>query len=205
MMTHFLLLSFLPMKKMGETYCDAPSSMHSNAFSCLIHPSSISPSPLDHGYGLHLIELGVFGRNLIVMLGSQFGGNHFESSSKSTFQCLLNSLGIVSIVMWVWFISSRRFHSWARFVCLRNAIIHSGSCPVFLRVSAALQNTHPRYLNLVLWRVTSSPSSFPSVQFICGLNSHRKGYPRIILSLPNAVMKNFWSCWCPSYSTHSQQ
>jgi hypothetical protein len=58
------------MKKMGETYCDAPSSMRPNASSYLIHPSSISPSTFDCGYGLHFIELGVPGKNLIVMLGS---------------------------------------------------------------------------------------------------------------------------------------
>jgi hypothetical protein len=67
-MTLFSPLS-LPMKKMGETYYDASSSMHPNAFSCLIHPSSISPSAFDHGYGLHFIELGAPGKNLIVMLG----------------------------------------------------------------------------------------------------------------------------------------
>jgi hypothetical protein len=85
------------MKKMGETYCDAPSSMHPAAFSCLIHPSSISPSAFDCGYGLHFIELGAFSKNLIVMSGLHFGWNHFNSSSKNTFQCFLNSFGIVSI------------------------------------------------------------------------------------------------------------
>src|SRR6266850_4799915 len=111
MMTHFSLLSFLPMKKMGETYCDPPSLICPSSFSCLIHASSILPSTLDHGYGLHLIEVGASGRNLTVMFRLLFGGNRFESSSENTFQCCLNSLGIVSIVMCVHFISSRRFHS----------------------------------------------------------------------------------------------
>src|SRR6266850_175934 len=111
MMTCFSPLSFFPIKKTGETNCDAPSLIRPSAFSCLTHSSSISPSALDHGYGLHLIEVGASGRNLTVMFGLQFGGNRFESSSENTFQCRLNSLGIVSIVMCVHFISSRRFHS----------------------------------------------------------------------------------------------
>jgi len=162
-MTLFSPLSFLLMKKMGETYWDTPSLICPNAFSCLIHPSSILPSTLDHGYGLHFIELGAFGKNLIVMSGSHFGGNHFDNSSENTFQCLLNSFGMVSIVIWVCFISSRWLHSWAKFVCLKNTITHSGSCPVFCRVSPTLLNILPRYLNLVLWRVTLPPSSFPLV------------------------------------------
>src|SRR6266850_3350581 len=111
MMTHFLPLSFLPMKKMGKTYCDAPSLMCPSSFSYLTHASSISPSTLDCEYGLHLIKVGASGRNLTVMFGLWFRGNCFESSSKNTFKCHLNSLGIVSIVMCVCFISSRRFHS----------------------------------------------------------------------------------------------
>src|SRR6266850_2176425 len=106
-MTCFSPLSFLPMKKIGETYCDAPSLIHPNSFSCLIHISSISPSALECRYGLHLIEVGASGRNLTVMFGLQFGGNHFESSSENTLQWCLNSLGIVSIVICVHFISSR--------------------------------------------------------------------------------------------------
>src|SRR6266850_3525827 len=111
MMTCFSSLSFMPMKKMGETYCDAPSLIHPSAFSCLIHASSILPSALDCGYGLHFIEVGASGRNLTVVFGLQFRGNHFKSSSENTFQCHLNSLGIVSIVMCAHFISSRQFHS----------------------------------------------------------------------------------------------
>src|SRR6266850_6015206 len=107
MMTHFSPLSFLPMKKMGETYCDGPSLICPSSFSCLTHASSILPSALEHGYGLHLIEAGASGRNLTVMFGLRFGGNRFESSSKNTFQCHLNSLEIVSIVICVCFISSR--------------------------------------------------------------------------------------------------
>src|SRR6267142_2876536 len=95
MMMCFSLLSFLPMKKIGETYCNAPSLICPSAFSCLIHISSISPSALEHGYGLHLIEVGASGRNLTVMFRLWFGGNRFESSSENTFQCCLNSLGIV--------------------------------------------------------------------------------------------------------------
>src|SRR6266850_7796739 len=107
MMMCFSLLSFLPMKKIGETYCDAPSLRRPNAFSCFIHISSISPLALEHRYGLHLIEVGASGRNLTVMFGLRFGGNCFESSSENTFQCHLNSLEIVSIVICVCFISSR--------------------------------------------------------------------------------------------------
>ena len=84
---------------MGEIYCNAPSLICPNAFSYLIHPYLISPSALDLGYGLHLIELGVLGRNLIVMLESQFRGNCFESSSKNTHQCPLSSLGMVFIII----------------------------------------------------------------------------------------------------------
>src|SRR6266850_3239352 len=111
MMTCFSPLSFLPMKKTGETNCDGPSLICPSAFSCLSHASSISPSPLEHGYGLHLIEVGASGRNLIVIFGFRFGGNRFESSSENTLQCRLNCLGIVSIVICVHFISSRRLHS----------------------------------------------------------------------------------------------
>src|SRR6266850_4179999 len=111
MMMRFSPLSFLPIKKIGETNCNGPSLIRPSAFSCLIHISSISPSALDHGYGLHLIEVGASGRNLIVMFGLQFGGNRFESSSENTLQCRLNCLGIVSIVICVHFISSRRLHS----------------------------------------------------------------------------------------------
>src|SRR6267142_1773156 len=107
MMTCFSLLSFLPMKKMGETNCDGPSLIRPSAFSCLIHISSISPSALECRYGLHLIKVGASGRNLIDMFGLQFGGNCFESSSENTLQWHLNSFGIVSIVICVCFISSR--------------------------------------------------------------------------------------------------
>jgi hypothetical protein len=110
-MTHFSPLSFFPMKKIGDTIGDAPSVMRPSAFSCLIHDSSISPSAFDRGYGLHLIELGAPGKNLIVMLGSRFGRNRFDSSSENTLQCFLNSLGIVSILIWVQFVSSSLFHS----------------------------------------------------------------------------------------------
>src|SRR6266850_262813 len=111
MMTHFSPLSFLPMKKTGEMNCDGPYFIHPSAFSCLSHASSTSPSAFEHGYGLHLIEVGASGRNLIVMFGFQSGGNRFKSSSENTLQWRLNCLGIVSIVMCVRFISSRRFHS----------------------------------------------------------------------------------------------
>src|SRR6267142_6528508 len=99
MMTRFSPLSFLPMKKTGETYCDGPSLMRPSAFSCLTHASSVSPSIFERGYGLHLIEVGASGRNLIVMFGLWFGGNHLESSSENTLQWRLNSFGIVSIII----------------------------------------------------------------------------------------------------------
>src|SRR6266850_1346774 len=111
MMTCFSPLSFLPMKKMGETNCNGPSLIHSSAFSCLSHISSTSPSAFECGYGLHLIEVGASSRNLIDMFGLRFGGNCFESSLENTLQCRLNCLGIVSIVICVRFISSRRLHS----------------------------------------------------------------------------------------------
>src|SRR6267142_235618 len=107
MMTCFSPLSFLPMKKIGETNCDGPSLIRPSAFSCLIHISLISPSALDHGYGLHLIEVGASGRNLIDMFELRFGGNRFESSSENTLQWCLNSFGIVSIIICTHFISSR--------------------------------------------------------------------------------------------------
>src|SRR6266850_3321585 len=191
MMTCFSPLSFLPMKKIGEMYCDAPSLMRPSAFSCLIHASSISPSALDHGYGLHLIEVGASGRNLTVMFGLRFGGNHFESSSENTFQCCLNSLGIVSIVMCVHFISSMQFHSWAKLVRLRKATSLSGSCPVCFSSSSARLKILFRYRNFMLCRATVPSLSSPSVQSIWGLNSHKKGYPSIILSFPKDVRKNF--------------
>src|SRR6266850_4298710 len=191
MMTCFSPLSFLPMKKIGETNCDGPFLIHPSAFSCLIHISLISPSALDRGYGLHLIEVGASGRNLIVMFGLWFGGNCFESSSENTLQWHLNSFGIVSIVRCVHFISSRRFHSWARFVHLRNATNFSGSCPVRFRAPSAHWKSPLRYWNFMLCRATAPPWSFPSLQLICGLNSRRKGYPRIILSFPKDVRKNF--------------
>src|SRR6266850_285918 len=191
MMTHFSPLSFLPMKKMGETNCDGPSLICPSAFSCLIHISSASPSALERGYGLHLIEVGASGRNLIDMFGLRFGGNRFKSSSENTLQCRLNSLGIVSIVICVCFISSRRFHSWAKLVRLRKATSFSGSCPVRFRVSCALLKILFKYQNFMLCRVTVLSFSSPLVQSICGLNSRRKGYPRIILSFPKDVRKNF--------------
>src|SRR6267142_5156824 len=191
MMTCFSPLSFLPMKKMGETNCDGPSLICPSAFSCLSHISSTSPSALDRGYGLHLIEVGASGRNLIDMFGLRFGGNHFESSSENTLQWCLNSFGIVSIVICVCFISSRQFHSWARFVHLRKATSLSGSCPAHFRASWARLKTLLRYRNFVLCRATVPPLSSPSVQSIWGLNSCQKGYPRIILSFPKDVRKNF--------------
>src|SRR6266850_4484724 len=191
MMTRFSPLSFLPMKKTGETYCDGPSLIRPNAFSCLTHASSVLPSTLEHGYGLHLIELGASGRNLIVMFGLLFGGNLLESSSENTLQYCLNSLGIVSIVMCVRFISVRRFHSWAKLVRLRKVTILSGSFPVHFRVSLALLKILFRYRNFVLCRATVPSFSSPLVQSICGFNSRKKGYPRIILSFPKDVRKNF--------------
>src|SRR6266850_1040244 len=175
MMTCFSLLSFLPMKKIGETNCNGPSLIRPSAFSCLIHVSLISPSALDRGYGLHLIEVGASGRNLIVMFGLWFGGNCFESSSENTLQWHLNSFGIVSIVICVRFISSRRFHSWARFVCLRNATSFLGSCPVRFRAPSTCLKSLLRYRNFVLCSTTVPPCSFPSLQLIYGLNSHKKG------------------------------
>src|SRR6266850_1360355 len=175
MMMCFSPLSFLPMKKMGETNCDSPSLICPNAFSCLSHISSTSPSALDRGYGLHLIEVGASGRNLIDMFGLRFGGNHFESSSENTLQWCLNSLGIISIVICVCFISSRQFHSWARFVRLRNATSLSGSCPVRFRAPSAHLKSLLRYRNFVLCSITVPPWSFPLLQLICGLNSCKKG------------------------------
>src|SRR6266850_132658 len=166
MIMHFSLLSFLPMKKIGETYCDAPFLICPNAFSCLTHISSISPSTLEHGYGLHLIEVGASRRNLTIMFRFRFGGNHFESSSENTLQWHLNSLGIISIIICVRFISSRRFHSCARLVHLRNATSLSGSCPVRFRASSARLKTLFRYRNFVLCRATVPPLSSPSVQSI---------------------------------------
>src|SRR6267142_1048054 len=101
MMTCFSPLSFLPLKKTGKTNCDGPSLIHPRAFSSLSHASSTSPSTFEHRYGLHLIEVGASGRNLIVMFGFRSGGNRFESSSENTLQWHLNCLGIVSIVMCV--------------------------------------------------------------------------------------------------------
>src|SRR6266850_7634161 len=167
----FSPLSFLSMKKIGETYCDAPSLIRPNAFSCLTHASSISPSALECGYGLHLIEVSASGRNLTVMFGLWFGGNRFESSSDNTLQCHLNCLGIVSIVICVRFISSRRLHSCARFVRLRNATSFLGSCPVSFRAPSARLKSLFRYRNFVLCSDTVPPWSFPSLQLICGLNS----------------------------------
>src|SRR6266850_906760 len=175
MIMHFSLLSFLPMKKIGETYCDAPFLICPNAFSCLTHISSISPSTLEHGYGLHLIEVGASRRNLTIMFRFRFGGNCFESSSENTLQWHLNSLGIISIVICVCFISSRQFHSWARFVHLRNATSLSGSCPVCFRAPSAHLKSLLRYRNFVLCSITVPPWSFPSLQLICGLNSRKKG------------------------------
>src|ERR1700692_4969445 len=110
MMTHFSSLSFLPMKKI-EAIGHAPSLMRPKAFSCLIQFCSRSPSAFERGYGLHLIDVGAFGRNLIVMLGLRFGGKRLASSSENTLQCRRNSLGIVSIVICVRRISSVRLHS----------------------------------------------------------------------------------------------
>src|ERR1700682_1799456 len=101
MMTRFSSLSFLPMKKIGETIGDAPSLIRPKAFSCLIQFCSRSPSAFERGYGLHLIDVGAFGRNLIVMLGLRFGGKRLASSSENTLQCRRKSLGIVSIVICV--------------------------------------------------------------------------------------------------------
>src|ERR1700730_7831329 len=98
MMTRFSSVPFLPMKNTGDTYSDAPSTMRPKYFSCLTQSSSISPSALERGYGLHLIDLGAAGSNLIVMFGFLFGGNLLESSSENTLQYLLNSSGMVSIV-----------------------------------------------------------------------------------------------------------
>src|SRR6267142_2815996 len=137
MMTHFSPLSFLPMKKTGETNCDGPSLIRPSASSCLSHSSSTSPSAFERGYGLHLIEVGTSGRNLIVMFGFRSGGNRFESASENTLQWRLNCLGIVSIVICVHFISSRRLHSLARFVRFRNSTSFLGSRPVFFRASSA--------------------------------------------------------------------
>src|SRR6267142_5952341 len=191
MMTRFSPLSFLPMKKTGETYWHGPSLIRPNAFSCLTHASSVLPSALEHGYGLHLIELGASGRNLIVMFGLLFGGNLLESSSENTLQYRLNSLGIVSIVICIRFISVRRFHSWAKLVRLRKATSFSGSCLFCFSVSCALLKILFKYQNFMLCRVTVLSFSSPLVQSICGLNSRRKGYPRIILSFPKDVRKNF--------------
>ena len=175
MMMCFSPLSFLPMKKIGETYCDAPSLMHPSAFSCLTHAFSILPSALECEYGLHLIEVSASERNLTVIFGLQSGGNHFESSLENTLQWHLNSLGIVSIVICMHFLSSRQFHSWAKFVHLRNATNLSESCPVCFRAPLACLKSLFRYQNFMLYSATVPPWSFPLVQLICGLNSHRKG------------------------------
>src|SRR6267142_568557 len=145
------------------------------AFSCLTHASTVSPSFLEHGYGLHLIEVGASGRTLIVMFGLRFGGKRLESSSENTLQCRLNCFGIVSIVICVRFISSRRLHSCARFVRLRNATSFLGSRPVSFRVSSARLKNLFRFRNFVLCSDTVPPWSFPSLQLIRGLNSRRKG------------------------------
>src|ERR1700682_6035283 len=191
MMTRFSLLSFLPMKKIGDAIGDAPSLMRPRAFSCLIQFCSRSPSAFEHGYGLHLIDVGAFGRNLIVMLGSRFGGKRLESSSEKTLQCCRNSIRIVSIVICVRLLSSVRLHSWARLVRLRKATSFSGSCPVLFNVASARLKKPLRYLNFVLCNEIAPPLSCPATQSICGLNSRRNGYPRIILSFPRAVKKNF--------------
>ena len=62
------------------------------------HLSSTSDSFLERGYGLHLIDVGASGRNSIAMSGFLAGGKRLDSSSEKTFQCRLNSGGMVSIV-----------------------------------------------------------------------------------------------------------
>src|SRR5487761_1355897 len=123
------------------------------------HLSSTSDSFLERGYGLHLIDVGASGRNSMAISGFLAGGKRLESSSEKTFQCRLNSGGIVSMVRWVFLLSSMRLHSWARLVHLRKATSLSGIVPLSARAFPAHLKALLRYLYLALCRVTGPSGS----------------------------------------------
>src|SRR5487761_441952 len=205
MMMRFSSLSFLPMWKIGETMGEGPFISPFRATCSTTHLSSTSDSFLERGYGLHLIDVGASGRNSMAISGFLAGGKRLDSSSEKTFQCRLNSGGIVSMLRWVFRLSSTRLHSWARLVHLRKATSFSGIFPVRARVLPARPRALLRYLYLALCRATGPFSSLPLAQSTGGLNSLRKGYPKIILSPPSDVRKNCWSFSWPPCLTRSQQ
>src|SRR5487761_1774961 len=136
-MMHFSLLSFLPMWKMGEMMGEGPFISLFRATCSLTHLSSTSDSFLERGYGLHLVNVGTSGRNSMAMSGFLAGGKRLDSSSEKTFQCHLNSGGMVSMLRWGFRFSSTRLHSWARLVRLRKATSFSGIFPVRAKVLPA--------------------------------------------------------------------
>src|SRR5487761_1409258 len=122
---------------MGETMGEGPFISLFRATCSATHLSSTSDSFLECGYGLHLIDVGASGRNSMAMSGFLAGGNHLDNSSEMTFQCRLNSGGMVSMVRWVCRLSLVQLHSWARLVRLRNATSLFGISPVCVMVFSA--------------------------------------------------------------------
>jgi hypothetical protein len=139
------------------------------------------------------------------MSGSQDGGSCLDSSSENTLQYLQNSSGIPFIEGSVFLLHSLFSQSRARLDRFKKRSTFLGRIPVLEKTLWARLRKPLICLYLVLCSCMPPFASCPFGQSIGGLNSCRKGYPKIIQSCPRSVKKNLCSFSCLLWMTRSQQ
>src|ERR1700733_14939960 len=116
------------------------------------------------GYILQLIFVGASGRSVMAWFSSLSGGNRCASSSENTLLWFWYSSGMAVSLTGSKVVATANFASWYRFLLKRYPPVR---------------------------RTTGSPFSSCFFQSISGFSCSNQGYPKIILSSPKLVTKNW--------------